>query len=76
MVKLYTTCNSVSDDTTSDVVIVNVLMNTTSNVELPEVVESYVHTFKTSDRAPPWFNGSVLDHSSLTPVFESRRGHT
>ena len=26
-------------------------------------------------RAPPWSNGSVLDHRSLPPVFESRRGH-
>ena len=24
---------------------------------------------------PPWSSGSVLDHSSLPPVFESRRGH-
>ena len=26
--------------------------------------------------APPWSNGSMLDHSSLPPVFESRRGHS
>ena len=26
-------------------------------------------------RAPPWSRGSVLDHRSLPPVFESRRGH-
>ena len=26
-------------------------------------------------RAPPWSSGSVLDHRSLPPVFESRRGH-
>jgi len=25
--------------------------------------------------APPWCSGSVLDHRSLPPVFESRRGH-
>jgi len=25
--------------------------------------------------APPWSSGSVLDHISLPPVFESRRGH-
>jgi len=25
--------------------------------------------------APPWSSGSVLDHRSLQPVFESRRGH-
>ena len=25
--------------------------------------------------APPWSSGSVLDHRSLPPVFESRRGH-
>ncbi|KAK2145685.1 hypothetical protein LSH36_663g01002 [Paralvinella palmiformis] len=25
--------------------------------------------------APPWSSGSVLDHGSLPPVFESRRGH-
>ena len=25
-------------------------------------------------RAPPWSSGSVLDHRSLPPVFESRRG--
>ena len=24
---------------------------------------------------PPWSSGSVLDHRSLPPVFESRRGH-
>ena len=24
---------------------------------------------------PPWSSGSVLDHSSLPPVFESQRGH-
>jgi len=23
----------------------------------------------------PWSNGSVLDHRSLSPVFESRHGH-
>ncbi|KAK2160789.1 hypothetical protein LSH36_127g15023 [Paralvinella palmiformis] len=27
------------------------------------------------DGAPPWSSGSVLDHRSLPPVFESRRGH-
>ena len=27
------------------------------------------------DGAPPWSIGSVLDHRSLPPVFESRRGH-
>ena len=26
-------------------------------------------------RVPPWFSGSVLDHRSLPPVFESWRGH-
>jgi len=26
-------------------------------------------------KAPPWSSGSVLDHRSLPPVFESRRGH-
>ena len=26
-------------------------------------------------RAPSWSSGSVLDHRSLPPVFESRRGH-
>ena len=25
--------------------------------------------------APPWSNGSVFGHGSLSPVFESRRGH-
>jgi len=25
--------------------------------------------------APPWCSGSVLDHISLSPVLESRRGH-
>ena len=25
--------------------------------------------------APPWYSGSVLDHRSMPPVFESRRGH-
>ena len=25
--------------------------------------------------APPWSSGSLLDHRSLPPVFESRRGH-
>ena len=25
--------------------------------------------------APPWSSGSVLNHRSLPPVFESRRGH-
>jgi len=28
-----------------------------------------------SERAPPWSSGSVLGHRSLSPVFESRRGH-
>ena len=28
-----------------------------------------------NSRAPPWSSGSVLDHRSLPPVFESRRGH-
>jgi len=26
-------------------------------------------------RAPPWSSSSVLDHSSLPPVFESQHGH-
>ena len=25
--------------------------------------------------APPWSSGSMLDHRSLPPMFESRRGH-
>ena len=28
-----------------------------------------------SHRVPPWCSGSVLDHRSLLPVFESRRGY-
>ena len=29
----------------------------------------------TTNRPPPWSSGSVLDHRSLPPVFESRGGH-
>jgi len=32
-------------------------------------------TLNSEERAPPWSSGSVLDHRSLPPVFESRRGH-
>jgi len=32
-------------------------------------------TFNCVSGVPPWSSGSVLDHISLSPVFESRRGH-
>ena len=32
-------------------------------------------TSKIALRVPQWSNSSVLDHRSLPPVFESRRGH-
>jgi len=32
-------------------------------------------TFQLFVGAPPWSSGSVLDHRSLPPVFESRSGH-
>ena len=35
----------------------------------------YSDTFNETHWAPPWSSGSVLDHKSLPPVFESRRGH-
>ena len=35
----------------------------------------YLNIYLFMLRAPPWSSGSVLDHRSLPPVFESRRGH-
>ena len=42
---------------------------------LTEIPLSYYICFIIIYRAPPWSSGSVLDHRSLPPVFESRRGH-
>ena len=36
---------------------------------------SNVFLFYQTLSAPPWSSGSVLDHRSLPPGFESRRGH-
>ena len=35
----------------------------------------YIYILPFNMGAPPWSSGSVLDHRSLPPVFESRRGH-
>ena len=39
------------------------------------VIKYFGTTLPESERAPPWSSGSVLDHRSLPPAFESRRGH-
>ena len=38
-------------------------------------ISSWEAIFSLPIRAPPWSSGSVLDHRSLPPVFESQRGH-
>jgi len=45
-------------------------------------IQIYIHTYyirslslSLSLSLSPWSSGSVLDHRSLPPVFESRRGH-
>ena len=42
---------------------------------VPRLLLSCTMTSTIMYRAPPWSSGSVLDHRSLPPVFESRRGH-
>ena len=38
-------------------------------------VSTHTHTHTHTHTAPAWSSGSALDHRSLAPVFESRRGH-
>ena len=42
-----------------------------NNTIITTIIHTYIHTYW----APLWSSGSVLDHRSLPPVFESRRGH-
>jgi hypothetical protein len=70
------TCNSVSDNANSDAV-VNLPVNTISNIELPEVVQSYSHMFNTSDNeelnCAKGFVHKVKVNDKIAPVQQKLR---
>ncbi|KAK2155155.1 hypothetical protein LSH36_247g02036 [Paralvinella palmiformis] len=56
--------------------LVEAISDTSKQTNIVGIGEAFITSFMFTwtDEAPPWSSSSVLDHGSLSPVFESRLG--